>query len=211
MTRPPVNLAETPRGRFRRALVRSLPAWAIGGMLLALIGHALAAELSPVSGVLGSIGRGLFTVLSLLLGLVLGVAVGVLGAVRETLALALAETRELYGRMDRVDDVRQISLDALPARYDEVAGGVTSRLPLPGFGRRMLHRWLRRVLLENFVADARARGRTAATAADVRHWLLGQGLDLAARGVREQLGLWRMLLIAALLLLGALPLLLLLT
>lgn len=210
MTSPPVNLADTPRGRFRRALVRTLPAWAIGGMLLVLACHALAAELSPVSGILGSIGRGLFIIVSLLIGLALGVAVGVLGALRETLALALAEARQLYGRVDRPDDNRQIPLDALPARYDEVAGGVTSRLPLPGFGRRMVHRWLRRVLLENFVADTRARGREAATTADIRHWLLGRGLDLAARGVRDQLALWQVLLVAALLVLGALPLLLLL-
>lgn len=209
MSGPPPDLAATPRGRFRRALVRLLPAWAGGAFLFVLLCHVLAAELSPDPGLLASIGRGLLTALALLLGLVLGVAIGALGAFGETLTLAVSGARDLYGRMDRPDDGRRIPLEALPARYDDIAGSVSGRMPLPAFGRRMLNRWLRRILLENFVEDARARGRDDATTADVRHWLLGHGLGLAVRGVRDQLGFWRAVLIALLVLLGILPLLLL--
>jgi hypothetical protein len=162
-----------------------------------------------VAGLLASIGRGVLTALALLLGLALGVIIGALGAFRETLSFAVSGARDLYGKMDRPDDDRKIPLEALPDRYDDIAGSVTERIPLPAFGRRMLHRWLRRVLLENFIADARTRGREGATTADVRHWLLGQGLDLASRGVRDQLGFWRVVLIALLFLLGILPLILL--
>ncbi len=210
MSGPAVDLAGTPQARFRRALVRVLPAWAGGALLFVLLCNVLAAEIAPAAGIFTLIGRGLLIALSLLAGLVLGAAIGALGAFGESLAVAVAGARGLYGRVDRPDDTRRIPLDDLPARYDDIAGSITDRMPLPRFGRRMLNRWLRRVLLENFVNDARARERTDATTADVRHWLLGHGLALALRGVRDQLGLWRMLLMAVLLLLGAVPLLLLL-
>ena len=210
MSGPAVDPAGTPQARFRRALVRVLPSWTGGAVVFVLLCHVIAAEIAPATGIFTTIGRGLLIAFSLLAGVVLGVAIGGLGALGESLAVAVAGARDLYGRVDRPDDARRIPLEDLPARYDDIAGSITGRMPLPRFGRRMLNRWLRRVLLENFVADATRRGRTDATTADARHWLLGHGLGLALRGVRDQIGLWRMLLMAALLLVGAFPLLLLL-
>lgn len=144
-----------------------------------------------------------------------GLAIGVLDVGRRAFAACEAALRARIGQAaggaaDRLGIPATMALADFRHRYDQVVDRVVAesvgRVPMPGMARRWFRTRIRKAMLGDFVAECERRGAAIVGAGDVVGYLAGRGLAVAAVPVHRWLGLWRALIVGALGVLGAVPL-----
>ncbi len=148
-------------------------------------------------------------------GMAVGGWFGLLGVTRDAALRRLAAFRAF---LEAAEDPRDQAVRSMTP--DEMRRGhrlVVEQILTLGTGpadqttlsTRLLTRWLRDGLREDFLPTMIAGGASVLGYADVRNWLLERGLTNAARGLHAEIRRWRGFLIAGAAAFAALPILLL--
>jgi hypothetical protein len=198
-------------GAFLRASVRIPLYGLIGTAAFQLSARALTGTFGE--GMLAGVGTWSTNTLLGLMGFAGGALIGLAAATEATLKVAEAELSTWFQRLPGNDGERifpTVPLERLRGVYDHVVDqmfeSTLGRLPMPRVARRFVRSRFRHAVVDEFLDQCQAEGRTEIGFLELRDYLVATGLHYATQPAHAHIGLWKALLLGGMTLLFALPL-----